>query len=72
MAWNEVIESSNDWNIINNLYVLEGYWDEGYVLNSQYTWDAQSESSNTWTDTDYGLNTWETQSESSNTWVVIG
>jgi hypothetical protein len=48
MTWNNVTESSNTWENKNPLYVVEGYWQEGYVLDTENQWDDQEESSNTW------------------------
>jgi hypothetical protein len=48
MAWTEVITSDNTWAIQNNLYVVAGYWEDGYVVDTTNTWLNNSESSNTW------------------------
>lgn len=48
MAWNEVIDTDNTWLVKSTLYVLTGYWEEGYVVDSPNQWNNQSESSNTW------------------------
>ena len=48
MAWNEVIDTDNTWLVRSTLYVLTGYWEEGYVVDNENQWSEQSESSNTW------------------------
>lgn len=50
MAWNDIIESNNEWNTVDyNLYVLTDYWVDGYTDDLPNTWTEQSDSSNTWT-----------------------
>lgn len=48
MTWTNVTESNNTWENKNLLYVIVGYWQEGYVLDSENQWEEQPESSNTW------------------------
>lgn len=48
MTWNDVTESANTWEDRNLLYVLDGYWNDGYVVAREYQWEETSESSNTW------------------------
>lgn len=48
MTWNNVTGSTNTWGVKILLYVLEGYWQDGYVVDSENQWAEPSESSNTW------------------------
>lgn len=48
MTWNDVTGSVNTWEDKSSLYVFEGYWDDGYVVDTEYQWEEASESSNTW------------------------
>jgi len=48
MTWTDVIDTDNTWLDRSNLYVFEGYWQDGYVVDTPNQWNEQSESSNTW------------------------
>lgn len=48
MTLTEVTNTNNTWQEKNTLYVLSGYWQDGYVVNTPNQWNEQSESSNTW------------------------
>ena len=48
MTWTEVTNTDNTWTDRSFLYVLTGYWQDGYVVDNENQWSEQSESSNTW------------------------
>jgi hypothetical protein len=48
MTWTDVINTDNTWLDRSLLYVLAGYWQDGYVVDNENQWSEQSESSNTW------------------------
>ena len=49
MTWTDVTESSNTWDLVDyRLYVLVGYWDDGYTVEENQQWSDVSESNNTW------------------------
>ena len=49
MSWNEITQSDNNWDDINYyLYVLSGYWEDGYTVDSPSQWTDDPYSSNTW------------------------
>jgi hypothetical protein len=42
--------TTNIWTeLIKQLYVVTGYWDNGYVVDEPNDWDTSSQTSNTWT-----------------------
>lgn len=48
--WNQVTETTNTWSdIANQLYVLSGYWVDGYTVDNENQWTAVSQTSNSWT-----------------------
>lgn len=49
MSWNEITQSDDNWDEINYyLYVLSGYWEDGYTIDSPSEWVDDPYSSNTW------------------------
>lgn len=50
MTWTVVTEISNTWDSYNSDYVVSGYWIDGYVVNTENSWDNDTEVTNTWTE----------------------
>lgn len=49
-TWNAVTQTSNTWDdAANPLYVVAGYWVDGYVEDNANQWTTSSFTSNSWT-----------------------
>ncbi len=49
-TWNSVNQTSNTWaDAANPLYVVAGYWVDGYTLDQDNQWTSSSFSTNSWT-----------------------
>lgn len=51
-VWNKETENVNTWDEKNfQIYVLDGYWQAGYVVDSKEQWVENSTNQNVWVKT---------------------
>lgn len=49
MAWEKQTEDTNEWDKLDFIsYVKVGYWQDGYVVDSETEWVENSTNQNVW------------------------